>query len=565
MQGFLNVLSIAFEEAEFSSEVGQCQQQRLVDILVHVMLGEATPFSGQQVAYLASFLARTLSSADNTVMVSRDVFTRVLDIVTCGEEHVDTDQRQEAILDILSSDKGWSYFDLTDLEERCVKAGFYRVLEKLYERSNRTDDILTCYLLDRNRKCHVFTWLAKTRVSDAVIVENIDTLMECNVVLMAGIILKYCDTSSDLLSRVMTKLNSRPETLYSLLHCTLSQSHPAITQSMHDRHLQLMCQYDGDQVLGYLSNNDNHPLYDVNTALQLVNTHGLTPAKVYLYERQERIGEAFEILLDILKTAVNGNLENLTSDQVSELSEQLNQVVEFCQRTSELVSIQEREEMWCSLLQTSVQPLSLLTDRDMMTVWRGQVRIVVSSMLGHVSNHKVVTIITSDQGYTTTGSWSEVKTVMGDILDTARYESRLLESTLASIRAETVSLALSLGQLRCRGVASGAVVTCGLCGHSLAGADSSAAVFRCHHVYHVQCLEQGGYSVSRCVLCSSPGHHMVSMSSHHSPSRQQERVSKARDFLKLYNPQTDQGILEPSSIIKADNFPLKLKPEKLGI
>ena len=51
-QGFLDVLSIAFEEEEFATEVGRCQQQRLVDLLVEVMVGEEAPFSAAQVGLL---------------------------------------------------------------------------------------------------------------------------------------------------------------------------------------------------------------------------------------------------------------------------------------------------------------------------------------------------------------------------------------------------------------------------------------------------------------------------------------------------------------------------------
>ena len=37
-QGLLNVVSIAFEEPEFNTELGRCQKQRLVDILLKVIL-----------------------------------------------------------------------------------------------------------------------------------------------------------------------------------------------------------------------------------------------------------------------------------------------------------------------------------------------------------------------------------------------------------------------------------------------------------------------------------------------------------------------------------------------
>ena len=146
-QGFLNVLSIAFEEEEFSSEVGQCQKQRLVDILLHVMLAESelSRFSGHQVGYLASFLARQLARHENTVLVSRDVFIKVLAILTRDPEGGtggQREERQQAVLDIIQADSeaGWTHFDLTDLEEKCLAAGFYRVLEKLYKKSGRQNE-----------------------------------------------------------------------------------------------------------------------------------------------------------------------------------------------------------------------------------------------------------------------------------------------------------------------------------------------------------------------------------------------------------------------------------------
>ena len=37
-QGLLNVMSIAFEEPEFNGELGTCQKQRLVDILLKIMV-----------------------------------------------------------------------------------------------------------------------------------------------------------------------------------------------------------------------------------------------------------------------------------------------------------------------------------------------------------------------------------------------------------------------------------------------------------------------------------------------------------------------------------------------
>ena len=50
-QGLLNVLSIAFEEPEFNTELGRCQKQRLVDILLQIMVHDSSDssFSPSQV------------------------------------------------------------------------------------------------------------------------------------------------------------------------------------------------------------------------------------------------------------------------------------------------------------------------------------------------------------------------------------------------------------------------------------------------------------------------------------------------------------------------------------
>ena len=74
------------------------------------------------------------------------------------------EERQQAVLDIIQADAeaGWTHLDLEDLEEKCLAAGFYRVLEKLYEKSDRRNEIIDCYLLDPQRQSRVFSWLARS-------------------------------------------------------------------------------------------------------------------------------------------------------------------------------------------------------------------------------------------------------------------------------------------------------------------------------------------------------------------------------------------------------------------
>ena len=520
-QGFLNVLSIAFEEEEFSSEVGQCQKQRLVDILLHVMLAESelSRFSGHQVGYLASFLARQLARPDNTVLVSRDVFIKVLAILTRDPEGGtggQREERQQAVLDIIQADSeaGWTHFDLTDLEEKCLAAGFYRVLEKLYKKSGRQNEIIDCYLLDPQRKTRVFSWLTRTRVSNQTLLGKMSALIEIDVIKFTDVLLKYSDENS-LLCDVLEALADDKKALYNVLHHMIALSHPLVSHDMHSRHLQLMCEFEPDQVLDHLSsadnhdNHDNHDTYDVSEALQLCSDHGLLEAKVYLLEREGKVSEAFQLLMSSLKP----KLQSINIDNIEDLNQNVTKVIELSQRASAKVSSEEREDMWCSLLQASVTPLSQLRDTDLQASWRLTLRTVVSSMLGNVDNARVVSIIVSEPGYTKSGNWSEVKEVMGDILDMARYEERLLACTLDTVRAEIGEMTGALVTRRQRGV-SGARVSWD------SGADR--------------------------------------------PSEDSERVKRARAFLALYSRDEVNPVhpgLTPGSVFKSENFQLRLRPQ----
>ena len=49
-----------------------------------------------------------------------------------------------------------------------------------------------------------------------------------------------------------------------------------------------------------------------------------------------------------------------------------------------------------------------------------QVRHVVSSMLGHVSHTRVLEAVLADPGANDTSNWSELRRLLGEIIDTFR-------------------------------------------------------------------------------------------------------------------------------------------------
>ena len=128
-------------------------------------------------------------------------------------------------------------------------------------------------------------------------------------------------------------------------------------------------------------------------------------------------------------------------------------------------------------------------------------------------------------------------------------------------------------RIKSRGLRSQSI-NCALCGGRLTTEDRSI-VFRCHHGYHLRCLEDaGGVSVRsnrtksyRCVICTSPVHvgggFGRSRVSQEKITRveAEERVKKAKEFLQLYsNP--DHGGFDSGSLINTEKFSLQLKPGK---
>ena len=171
-QGLLNVLSIAFEEAEFKTELGRCQKQRLVDILLQIMVHDSSTssvmdsssvFSPAQVAYLFTFLAQQIAKEDKHygLTVSRQLFGQVLDVLTDTKEKSHHEERQQALLDMLNAG-GMEYFEKEHLIDRALKVGFHRILEMIYDKNHDYVKLLKTYIDDPFRQNQVFNFLQKT-------------------------------------------------------------------------------------------------------------------------------------------------------------------------------------------------------------------------------------------------------------------------------------------------------------------------------------------------------------------------------------------------------------------
>lgn len=113
-KGFLDVIAIAFQEPEFTSEMGLRHRQRLIDILLSIVV-PSTPLSPKSTDYITLeqqfmvliFVANEVS--ESTVMLESNMLNKMIDTL-CVDSHVGMlknfkTERENAILGLLHSKK----------------------------------------------------------------------------------------------------------------------------------------------------------------------------------------------------------------------------------------------------------------------------------------------------------------------------------------------------------------------------------------------------------------------------------------------------------------------------
>jgi hypothetical protein len=113
-KGFLDVIAIAFQEPEFTSEMGLRHRQRLIDILLSIVMPN-TPVTPKNTDYITMeqqfmvliFVANEAS--ESTIMLESSMLNRMVDVL-CTDAHVELlkdfkTERENAVLGLLHSKK----------------------------------------------------------------------------------------------------------------------------------------------------------------------------------------------------------------------------------------------------------------------------------------------------------------------------------------------------------------------------------------------------------------------------------------------------------------------------
>ncbi|CAL4079363.1 unnamed protein product [Meganyctiphanes norvegica] len=261
---FLNVLALAFEEEEFTSELGKMQRQRVVDILLQVMV-EGEGFDPAQLGALFTFIARQMSKQQGAIAVNKNLFEQVLTHLTSPGTQSHAEERQTALLELLQ-EGGLQHFGHDMLLNKAKESNFFRVCEFVYEKRGEHEYIMECYLEDPLRCHQVFRYIRTVITSPEFtdlhaqkiqrqFIKHIKTLLELDSSRVASVLLTL-PMLTDLIPEIVETLRLDSQMLYNFLHglFTYRSSHasPGVSE-LQEKYIDLMCQINPTQVYAHIS------------------------------------------------------------------------------------------------------------------------------------------------------------------------------------------------------------------------------------------------------------------------------------------------------------------------
>lgn len=537
---FLNVLALAFEEPEFSTDAGLAQKQRVVDILLKIMV-QSEGFVPTEIGALFTFLARQMAKQENSIMVNRLLFEQVLEHLTNPGDDTRIEERQQALMELLYAG-GLAQINEERVLSLAEKAKFYRVCEHLYEKCQQYDKILECYLQDPSRKLQVFYFIEKIlnhpnhrsedkKALEEKIILSIEQLVDIDNKRTSQILLEFFPQR---LVNVVKLLKNSPQVLYQFLQGLFSNKDlnssssamntkdlPMIHPEVVETYIELMCQYDLHYVHNFLRQADG---YRLEETLDICRKYGVMEATAFLLERAGDIHGAFNIMLEglqgkiqevleeIFKGANTLNLEYLPS--WNEIQTRILVIIQLCQRNSNKMDQEERELLWFPLLEAMMAPQRQLrgrVDGKYLNAFKELTRHLLNNMMGYISLPAILHRVVQDPAYNT-GKFGEIRELIMGMFETYNYEKTLLSTTTKLLNDDLYY------QLHYLCKSANHVFTChdeccSFCQKPLEGEEiAEVIVFSCGHVYHINCAtgsKQGAADTLQSYLCLRCSRHQI--------------------------------------------------------
>ncbi|XP_063986290.1 vacuolar protein sorting-associated protein 8 homolog [Diachasmimorpha longicaudata] len=486
-RGFLDVISMAFQESEFKTEMGLRQRQRLVDILLSIVM-PTTPVSPDSPDYLTSnqratvlvFVANEMT--EGTVTLESGTLNRLIEILCADPGDIVTrDQkleRENALLDLLSTKKLNGITDNTILY-LSQRAKFLRVAEVVYTARDDWISVCRCIIGDHYRQHEVWQWLERlpNGALQPVVLAHAAILIELDADRVAG----FINRIPAKLSAVLDKLKNDPRLEFALLSSLYhsnqfreeEESKVELTTQHLERFLTLMCQYDRDAVVDHVKGMHGCRL---DEALRIVREAGHKEGIAVMLEKMGNYQEAFELLHGGLQERLGLYHEGMMGEE--DVVKMTQQVAGLCRRAAGNLD-------WMPLVESVLQPQSGGSQKVEML--RGRLLKVVLEALSGTTALSMILEKILKHPLATSGTIGDIRQLLTGVLTHSRYEQVLVETTARLVSLELHEALKKTLRDSGRACASASMI-CPVCRQVLTQSTDYTVFFGCGHGYHSQCL-----------------------------------------------------------------------------
>ncbi|XP_046485765.1 vacuolar protein sorting-associated protein 8 homolog [Neodiprion pinetum] len=489
-KGFLDVITIAFQEPEFMSEMGLRQRQRLIDILLNIVL-PTTPLSPDNYDYLTdeqravvlNFISNEV--AESSVTLEAGALNRMVEMLSTGtnnSEDMSRDievEKENAILQLLHSKK------LTDISDNCLlnlahNANFLRVAETIYCGQEDWISVCRCMLTDKSRRYEVWEWLDCLPLDSlqAVVTAHAAELVTVDAARTAVLISNRMPNSLD---NILQKMNEDPKleyallgALYQLIQYGEEDIKMELTTEILEKYLKLMCDLEPERVVQHLCGPHGCRL---NEVLKIVQDINHTEAIALMLEKLGNYQEAFDLLLADLQSLFEmhcgGDIKSNKAIQAT------SELAALCRRAAGHLD-------WMPLVETVLHPYTENNIQKGESLQGKLLRIVLESLSGTTTLSTVLEQILKHP-LATGGTIGDIRELLTGVLTHSCYDQTLVE---ASARLVSMELHEALKKsLRDAGKAfQNVCLYCPVCRRGLSQCTDYAVVFRCGHGYHISCI-----------------------------------------------------------------------------
>ncbi|XP_017885655.1 vacuolar protein sorting-associated protein 8 homolog isoform X2 [Ceratina calcarata] len=537
-KGFLDVMAIAFQEPEFTSEMGLRQRQRLVDILISIAMpntplapGSDDALREDQRNLVLVFVANEL--AENTVSLEPAVLNRMVETLCWPGNEEARAERESAVLGLVAGRKLRNMADAV-LLRLSEAANFYRVAEIVYSAREDWPQACRCMLEHPARSHDVWPWLNQLEQSSlrAVVLANCTRLLRLDSHRLASLIAAHLREQLKEVFDALDEARSKYDLLDALYICAGQSKEEEslgfeLDTEMLETFLELMCQFQPQRVVSHVRGvHGCRP----DEALRIVQRAEHRTAEAVVLEKLGNYQEAHEILSRELRDRMESYRKNEVNEEA--VTRAAGQVAGLCRRAAGNLD-------WMPLIETILEAHSNGREERVEKLCGRLLRVVLEFLGGSTALSTVLEQILKHP-LATSGTIGDIRQLLKGVLAHSRYEQTLVEAT-----ARLVSLELHEAlkkSLRDAGRASGRVsIICHICRHLLSQCTNYVIAFNCGHGFHSECLGEA----KSCYKClNSKGWapvvtHVTRLNSYHESKQllEPEFMTRSRELtLRLAPP-----------------------------